>query len=116
MFEKDWLIRLDDILKCCQKIKAYSKDYKNLESLSENAMAYDAIERNIEIIAEACKKIPETIRQEFSEIPWSQIIGTRNFIAHNYDEINHDIVWNIIRNEIDTLEISILKIKNQYGE
>jgi uncharacterized protein with HEPN domain len=53
-------------------------------------------ERIIEPIGEACTRLPDEIRDENPGIPWSEIIGMRNWLAHGYDGIDYDILWDTI--------------------
>jgi uncharacterized protein with HEPN domain len=53
-------------------------------------------ERIIELIGEACTRVPEDIREQHPEIPWREIIGMRNWLAHGYDGIDYDILWNTV--------------------
>ncbi len=56
-------------------------------------------------MGEACNRIPENILEKHSEIPWRQIVGMRNWLAHGYDGIDYDILWDAVsRNALDLLE------------
>ncbi len=62
-------------------------------------------ERVVELMGEACNRIPENILEKHSEIPWRQIVGMRNWLAHGYDGIDYDILWDAVsRNALDLLE------------
>ena len=53
-------------------------------------------ERVIELIGEACNRLPETVLEKHPEIPWRQIVGMRNWLAHGYDGIDYDILWDAV--------------------
>jgi len=70
-----------------------------------------AVERNIEIIGEAVNRITN---YKFAEIEIQnarQIIGTRNRIAHEYDNISDEVIWTIIVRELPKLKEEIVKLK-----
>ncbi len=59
--------------------------------------------RNLEIIGEAVKNIPEEFRESYKEIPWKSIAGMRDKLIHDYFGINIDIVWGVIEEDIEKL-------------
>lgn len=70
-------------------------------------------ERVVELMGEACNRIPEDVVETHPEIPWRQIVGMRNWLAHGYDGIDYDILWDAVsRNALDLLE----KIEPLIGE
>ena len=52
-----------------------------------------AVERNIEIIGEAARRISDDLKQEHPEIPWRKIIAQRNVLIHEYDDIDYKEIW-----------------------
>ena len=84
---------LEDINEFILLIEKYIEglDYKKF---SKNQMVIDAVLRNLELIGEASKKIPEEIQNKYPQIPWKKMYGLRNLIAHEYfgiDEIFYSI-------------------------
>jgi uncharacterized protein with HEPN domain len=69
-----------------------------------------AILKLIENIGEAASKVPLDFRQNYSNIPWSQIIGMRNKVIHGYNKINYPIVWNTIKNDYPNLIQEIIEL------
>jgi uncharacterized protein with HEPN domain len=53
-------------------------------------------ERIVELMGEACNRLPSEIQAQHPEIPWHQIVGMRNWLAHGYDGIDYDILWDTI--------------------
>ncbi len=64
---RDYSLYLEDILESCQRISRYTHGM-SLEMFRNNEMAYDAVQRNIEIIGEAVKRLPTNIRDQYVEI------------------------------------------------
>uniref|UniRef100_A0A7V5XGL9 DUF86 domain-containing protein n=1 Tax=Thermodesulfobacterium geofontis TaxID=1295609 RepID=A0A7V5XGL9_9BACT len=77
------------------------------EQFLEDEKTKDAVVRNLEVIGESAYKIPEEIREEFSHIPWTQIISLRNRLIHGYFSIDYRIVWEIIKTDIPKLKKNI---------
>ena len=59
-----------------------------------------AVERAVEVIGEAARKVSETYRQAHPEIPWRGIIAQRNVLAHEYGEIKQDRMWVVVTQRI----------------
>lgn len=72
---RDAKIYLKDILKAIEKIENYTKNL-NFNDFLRNDMVQDAVVRNLEVIGEAVKKIPEQIRNKHPEIEWKKIAGS----------------------------------------
>ena len=68
-----------------------------------NRMLRGAVERNVEIVGEAARRVSEATRQAHPEIPWRAIVGQRNVLAHEYDEILHEAIWGIATGRITEL-------------
>lgn len=68
----------------------------DLASLLADRMRYDATLRNLELIGEAATHVPADIQRLASEIPWRQVVATRNRLAHAYLGIEPDTVWLIL--------------------
>ncbi|WP_017292377.1 HepT-like ribonuclease domain-containing protein [Geminocystis herdmanii] len=94
---------LEDIDNCIDKINKYIKNISQIEFLG-NELIYDAVIRNLQIIGEATKNIPDTIRIKYPHIDWRSIIGLRNIIVHAYFSIDDDILWNTIKIDLFSLQ------------
>jgi uncharacterized protein with HEPN domain len=55
-----------------------------------------ALLKLVEIVGEAAARIPDSMRATHPEIPWREIIGTRNRLIHGYDAVDYDILWTIV--------------------
>ncbi len=67
-----------------------------------------AVERGLEIIGEAARRVSETYRQAHSTIPWQSIIAQRNVLAHEYGEVKQELIWKVATIRIPEL-ISLLE-------
>ena len=66
--------------------------------------------RCLEIIGEAANRLPESVRQQYPQIPWLQIIGTRNRLVHGYDLVDYDIIWSTVTEDLPPLIAELEKI------
>ena len=62
-----------------------------------------ALERSMEIVGEAARRVSEKFRDEHREIPWQGIIGLRNVIAHEYGELDHNRLYTVARGGVPEL-------------
>jgi uncharacterized protein with HEPN domain len=53
-------------------------------------------ERIVELIGEAANRLPEDVQAQYPAVPWRQIIGMRNWLAHGYDGVDYEIVWDVL--------------------
>lgn len=102
-----WNIRIRDILSSITKIQEYTKglDYHGFQGDSKTV---DAVVRNLEIIGEAARHVPEDIIDNHPEIPWQDMRDMRNLLSHEYFGVNAKIVWETIQSDLQPL-VPILK-------
>lgn len=62
-----------------------------------------AVVKCIEIVGEAAYQVPQATREQFPEVPWDQIIGTRHRLVHDYSQIDYDVIWRIVQDELPLL-------------
>jgi len=106
---RPYKLYLEDILESSQKIMNYSQGM-DFQSFNAHSMAFDAIVRNLEIIGEAAKKIPGTVRAKHAEIEWKKMAGLRDIVAHEYFGVNRRILWDIVTHKIPELERQVQSI------
>ncbi len=73
------------------------------EKFEQAGLNYDATVRNLELIGEAANNIPKQIQEQYTSVPWRQIIATRNRLIHGYLGIDNDTLWSIIQDDIPSL-------------
>lgn len=74
-----------------------------MEQYLADELLQAAVERKIEIIGEAARKVPRDFQQAHPEIPWAKIAGQRHVLAHDYGRIEHDRLWNVVTVHIPDL-------------
>jgi len=96
---REWRFYLDDMIEFAEKVIAYTDGLDQARFVA-GGLNYDATVRNLELIGEAATHIPETVRTENPQIPWRQVIATRNRLIHGYLGIDNDTLWSIVRDDI----------------
>jgi uncharacterized protein with HEPN domain len=71
--------------------------------LETDRMLVLALIKLVEIVGEAARRIPEEFQERHPEIPWREIIGTRDHLVHGYDAVDHDILWTIVTEDFPPL-------------
>jgi uncharacterized protein with HEPN domain len=72
-----------------------------------------AFVRSIEVIGEAVKKLPESLREQHTNVDWRALAGMRDRLIHAYFSIDYDIVWDVVSNKIPELATTIEKMLKQ---
>jgi uncharacterized protein with HEPN domain len=82
--------------------------------LDTNRLLALSLIRLVEVIGEAAGRVSTKIKDVYPQIPWKEIVGTRNRLIHGYDEIDYDVLWRIVSVELTPLVEKIQEIiKNE---
>ncbi|MCW6037579.1 DUF86 domain-containing protein [Spirulina subsalsa FACHB-351] len=110
---RDLNLYLQDICICIDKIRDYIEDMDYFDFI-QDPKTLDAVIHNLLIIGEATKQIPDSLRQQYPEIPWRQIAGLRDVIVHTYFRVNFQIAWDVIQVELEPLyKVILIMINNE---
>ena len=94
------------ILKEMAFLKKICRDRSSEDLLLDDYFSH-AVIRAIEVIGEASKSISPPLKTRYPEIDWREMAGMRDHVIHRYFEINWNIVWDVVSNEIPVLEPKI---------
>ena len=111
MKRKNHTLFVEDIQESMDKIERYIKGL-TYEAFVKNDMAVDAVIRNLEVIGEASKNIPEDVKKKYPNIPWKRMIGLRNIAVHEYFGIDLSIIWEIITRNLPETKPKIKAMLN----
>ena len=103
---RDFKLYLEDILEAVARIERYTAG-QSFQQFSHDEKTVDAVVRNLEVIGEAVKRIPEEIRQKHPSMEWRKIAGLRDILVHEYFGIDAEIIWDIVQNKLPLLEQSV---------
>jgi uncharacterized protein with HEPN domain len=80
-------------------------------------MIYDAVVRNLQILAESTQKISESTKDKYKNIPWGKIAGFRNILVHDYIQgIDTEMIWSVVTSMLPELSEAFSKIKDELEE
>ena len=103
---RDYRVYLDDILEAVSRIQSYTSGLTHTQ-FSADLKTLDAVVRNLEIIGEAIKKIPDEVRTKYPDVEWKKIAGLRDILILGIDT---EIIWDVTRNKPPALAGQIKKI------
>ena len=104
------LVYLDHILESISLIQDYTKALSKSKFLKYIG-TQDKVIRRLEIIGEAVKNIPASIKIKHPKVEWKKIAGMRDVLIHDYFEVELDLAWDTVKKDIPILKKQIEKIK-----
>lgn len=115
MSDNTFLDYIEDILDAMQKAEILLTDI-SYDQLKNDFRVHFAVTRALEIVGEATKRLPMSLRLQYSKIPWKAMAGMRDRITHGYDEIDYEIVWDTVKKEIPRIKPLIEQILQDYQD
>jgi len=104
--KRDVLLYLKDILDSIEKIESFTKG-KNEYDLKKDDLLQSAVIRKFEIIGEAVKGLPKSVKEKHSTIKWRDIAGTRDILIHFYFGVQMDLLMRTIKEDLPLLKKEI---------
>lgn len=112
---RDPLLYIDDIVEAIAAIREYTSGMSR-ETFMQNRVIQDAVIRRIEIIGEAARQMPESLKRAHPDIPWADIVGMRNRLIHGYFGVQLDRVWLVVQQDIPVLETQIQRLRGSLDD
>ncbi|MBL0315947.1 MAG: DUF86 domain-containing protein [Flavobacteriales bacterium] len=88
-----------EMLAAAKRILNYTEGM-SYETFVGNGIVRDAVIRNFEILGEGVKHIPFSIQKQHKRIPWTHMLMLRNFIVHEFFDIDDEILWEVIIHDL----------------
>jgi len=106
---RDFLMYLQDLLIAMTRIAEYIEGF-DFDRFKKDYKTVDAVIRNFEIIGEAAKNLPDSIKENNPDIPWDEMYLLRNKVSHEYFGVDYEIIWDVCVNHLPGNRMQILTI------
>jgi uncharacterized protein with HEPN domain len=106
---RDYRLFLDDILEAVERIRRYTSEM-DYETFKGDTRTQDAVVRNLEVIGEAARSLPDDVKARAPEIEWRKIVGLRNILVHEYFGASLPIIWDVVVNKLDILRAACKRL------
>jgi uncharacterized protein with HEPN domain len=94
--------RLRHMLQQARKVAARAATASRSELDTDEDLAAALVWR-LSVIGEAAARVPQALRDQYPQIPWTQIVGMRHRLIHGYDAIDLDVVWQTVETDLPPL-------------
>jgi uncharacterized protein with HEPN domain len=95
--------RLEDMRRAARRARTFADGKTRADLEANNELLGFALVRAVELVGEAASKVTPETRQAHPDIPWRNIIGMRNRIVHDYLNVDYDIVWTVVTDNLPPL-------------
>jgi len=99
---RDWRFRIQDILDAIAAVSAYTAEM-DFEQFTRDRRTVDAVVRNLILIGEAARHIPDEICAKSSTLPWSEMRAMRNLMVHQYFGVSDAILWQTVKQDLPSI-------------
>lgn len=106
---KEPLIFIKHIIESIELVESFSRHITK-DKLEKNKLRQSAILRQLEIIGEAAKNLPEEFTDKYLNVEWKKIAGLRDKLIHHYFGIDIDIIWEVIDKDLPDLKKKLTEI------
>ncbi len=100
---------LEDILEAIEKVAQFIQGITH-KQFAQDVKTVFAVIHALEIIGEATKKVPSSVRESYTEVPWRAMAGMRDKLIHDYSGVNVIVVWKTASEDLPSLEPVIRRI------
>src|SRR5215211_7892162 len=102
---------LQDILQACDDILNFTQGMESVANLQSDRRTFLAVIHSLQIIGEAARQMPKSLKEKYPDFPWRETASLRNVIAHEYFGLDVDIIWDVVRTRIPVLAEQVRQIK-----
>ncbi|MBU0703170.1 MAG: DUF86 domain-containing protein [Chloroflexi bacterium] len=106
---------LEDILNAVERVAQFIAGMTFDQFAADDKTVF-AVICALEIIGEATKRIPQSVRDNYSKVPWREMVGMRDKLIHDYFDVNLVMVWKTASEDLSNLEPVIRRILAEAGD
>lgn len=110
---REYVDYIADIAESVEDILAFTAGMSYQDFTNDKKTQY-AVIRSLEIMGEAAKKIPDSIREKYPGVPWRQMAGTRDKLIHEYHGVDLSIIWAVVEDELPNVKPAIDRLASDY--
>ena len=103
MTKRSPVARLTDIIDAIELIQSDMAGV-TLDAFEADRRRRWLVERGMEIIAEASRRLPPALKTRHPEIPWPKVAGIGNVLRHEYENVAHDVLWHVVHDNLPLLK------------
>lgn len=107
--------RLDHILTGIDRIQSRTEDVSEEQFRSDELLQVWVV-HHLQVIGEACRSLPDDVRDAHPEVPWRNIVGMRHYLVHEYFRVDLDTTWNVVEEELPDLRRQVEDIRRQLAD
>lgn len=107
--KRSYLNSLQDMIDHALKAEAFTRD-KTIEDLMQDEVLLFAVARALEVIGEASKQVPASIKDQYPQVPWRSIAGMRDKIIHQYFGIDAEVLWSTVKDDLPNMRLEVSNI------
>lgn len=111
---RTWFERVRDVLEAIERIEQYTQDMTETD-FEADTKTRDATHYNLLIIGEASSYLPEEVTDNYPDIPWIEVRGMRNVVAHGYFAIKLPIIWKTVSDDLGPLKSTMEEILRNHS-
>ena len=110
--KRDVLDYLTDIVAAIDAAQAFVVGINDAQFRADQRTVY-AVTHALEIVGEAAKRIPETVRGRYPAVPWRLMAGMRDRLIHGYNTVDLDVLWKTVTEDLPTTRTLVAKALRQ---
>jgi len=111
--KEEFLDYVDDVVEAMDDAERFVEGMEYRDFVKDKKTAY-AVTRAVEVIGEAVKNIPDSVKKRYPRIPWKKMAGMRDKLIHEYFGVDLRRVWNTVKKDIPELKPMFEKILKDF--